>query len=65
MSIFWHFLVRMLRIRLYVGGRRLELLEVNIDAWRISLSEEQVESVLPFDLGFPHDISFVVLSFHC
>jgi len=39
-----------------VGGRKIEHLMDNIDALNIALSEEQVkylESVLPFDLGFP------------
>ncbi|OCH91298.1 Aldo/keto reductase [Obba rivulosa] len=39
-----------------IGGRKVEHLMDNIDALNITLSEEQVkylESVLPFDLGFP------------
>ncbi|KLO05785.1 Aldo/keto reductase [Schizopora paradoxa] len=40
-----------------VGGRKVEHLKANIEALKISLSQEQIEyleSVLPFDLGFPH-----------
>jgi len=40
-----------------IGGRKVEHLMQNIEALSIALSEEQVaelESVLPFDLGFPH-----------
>ena len=39
-----------------IGGRKVEQLNANIDALRISLSHEQIayiESVLPFDPGFP------------
>ena len=41
-----------------IGGRKVEHLEMNIEALNISLSEEQVkyiESVLPFEPGFPHN----------
>ncbi|THH03112.1 hypothetical protein EW146_g10505, partial [Bondarzewia mesenterica] len=40
-----------------VGGRKIEHLEKNIEALEIALSAEQIaflESVLPFDVGFPH-----------
>ena len=40
-----------------VGGRKVEHLMANIDALRISLSDEQIEyieSILPFDPGFPN-----------
>jgi len=40
-----------------VGGRKIEHLYDNIEALDIALSEEQIkylESVQPFDLGFPH-----------
>ncbi|KAI0709650.1 aryl-alcohol dehydrogenase [Cerioporus squamosus] len=39
-----------------VGGRKVEQLEANIEALNIALSEEHIkfiESILPFDLGFP------------
>ena len=39
-----------------VGGRKVEHLMANIEALKISLSDEQIkylESILPFDLGFP------------
>jgi aryl-alcohol dehydrogenase-like predicted oxidoreductase len=41
-----------------VGGRKIEHLEDNIKALSIRLSEEQIEfleSVVKFDVGFPHD----------
>jgi diketogulonate reductase-like aldo/keto reductase len=40
-----------------IGGRKVEQLQGNIDALRIKLSDEQMkylESVLPFDPGFPN-----------
>ena len=40
-----------------VGGRKIEHLHANIDALKISLSDEQIqylESVMPFDPGFPN-----------
>ncbi|KAJ7839193.1 Aldo/keto reductase [Mycena leptocephala] len=40
-----------------VGGRKIEHLMLNIEALDISLSSEQIaylESVVPFDAGFPH-----------
>ncbi|EJD04771.1 aryl-alcohol dehydrogenase [NADP+] [Fomitiporia mediterranea MF3/22] len=43
-----------------VGGRKVEHLMANIEALKISLSDEQIqhlESVLPFDPGFP--VSFI------
>ena len=42
-----------------VGGRKIEHLESNIESLDISLSAEQIkylESIIPFDLGFPHNI---------
>ncbi|KZT08150.1 Aldo/keto reductase [Laetiporus sulphureus 93-53] len=42
-----------------IGGRKIEHLMDNIQALEIALSAEQVaylESVLPFDSGFPYDI---------
>lgn len=47
-----------------IGGRRIEHLQANIEALQISLSEEQIaylESILPFDVGFPNNI-FVSLA---
>ena len=44
-----------------IGGRKVEHLMANIEALKISLSEEQIkfiESVLPFDPGFPN--TFIV-----
>ncbi|KAF8550052.1 Aldo/keto reductase [Imleria badia] len=41
-----------------VGGRKVEYLEANIDALRITLTPEHIkflESVVPFDVGFPHN----------
>ena len=46
-----------------VGGRKVEHLEQNLEGLDIALSEEQIkylESVLPFDVGFPHN--FIVSS---
>ena len=40
-----------------IGGRKVEQLEANIEALNVALSEEHIkylESILPFDLGFPH-----------
>lgn len=48
-----------------VGGRKVEHLLANIEALDISLSEEQIkelESVIPFDLGFPHNF---IVSVRC
>ena len=42
-----------------IGGRKVEHLYMNIEALEISLSKEQIaylESILPFELGFPHDM---------
>ncbi|TEB30570.1 Aldo/keto reductase [Coprinellus micaceus] len=42
-----------------IGGRKVEHLEANIEALEISLTPEHVaflDSVLPFDLGFPHSM---------
>ncbi|PPQ79214.1 hypothetical protein CVT25_002820 [Psilocybe cyanescens] len=42
-----------------VGGRKVEHLVQNLEALEISLSDEQIkylESVVPFDLGFPSSI---------
>lgn len=41
-----------------VGGRKIEHLQQNIAALSIRLTPEQIsflESVKPFELGFPHD----------
>ncbi|TFK30289.1 arylalcohol dehydrogenase [Coprinopsis marcescibilis] len=43
-----------------IGGRKVEQLEQNIEALNISLTEEQIkslESVAPFDPGFPHTMT--------
>lgn len=48
-----------------IGGRKVEQLEANIEALSISLSEEQVkylESIVPFNLGFPHDMVVSIAS---
>ena len=40
-----------------IGGRKVEHLMANIEALEISLTDEQIkylESVVPFDPGFPH-----------
>ena len=40
-----------------IGGRKVEHLNNNIAALDVTLTDEQIkyiESVLPFDLGFPH-----------
>jgi len=42
-----------------IGGRKVEHLEANLDSLAIVLTPEHMkylESVVPFDLGFPHDI---------
>ena len=42
-----------------IGGRKLEHLQANIEAVKISLTDEQVkylEGVLPFDPGFPNSL---------
>jgi diketogulonate reductase-like aldo/keto reductase len=42
-----------------IGGRKVEHLEDNIKSLTVSLSEEQIneiESVVPFEWGFPMDI---------
>jgi hypothetical protein len=42
-----------------VGGRKVENLKDNIEALDISLSDEQIaylESIIPFDLGFPSNV---------
>lgn len=42
-----------------VGGRKVEHLLDNIEALKISLSDEQIhylESVVPFDIGYPTNI---------
>ena len=42
-----------------VGGRKVEHLMANIEALKISLSDEQIkylESLLPFEPGFPHNV---------
>ena len=41
-----------------IGGRKVEHLHANIEALKISLSQEQIEyleSIVPFDPGFPND----------
>ena len=48
-----------------IGGRKVEHLMANIEALKISLSNEQIkyiESILPFDPGFP--MYFIVSRFH-
>lgn len=48
-----------------IGGRKSEHLLANIEALNIALSGEQIqylESIIPFDKGFPHNI-FVSLLF--
>ena len=47
-----------------IGGRKIEHLMANIEALKISLSDEQIqylEGILPFDLGFP--ANFIVSLF--
>jgi aryl-alcohol dehydrogenase-like predicted oxidoreductase len=47
-----------------VGGRKVEHLEANLDALRITLTPEHVkylESIIPFHPGFPHN--FIVSRF--
>ncbi|OCB86603.1 Aldo/keto reductase [Sanghuangporus baumii] len=44
-----------------IGGRKVEQLMANIDALKISLSNEDIkyiEGILPFDLGFP--LNFII-----
>lgn len=50
-----------------IGGRKVEHLYANIEALKITLSDDQIkylESIIPFDLGFPHNI-FVSNFFTC
>ena len=47
-----------------IGGRKVEHLQANMDALKIVLEKEHIdaiESVLPFDLGFPGNlfVSFI------
>ncbi|KAF9069350.1 Aldo/keto reductase [Rhodocollybia butyracea] len=40
-----------------IGGRKIEHLQANVQALKISLTKEQIqflEGVIPFDAGFPH-----------
>lgn len=49
-----------------IGGRKIEHLMSNIEALKISLSDEQIteiESVIPFDPGFPN--TMIVSLFRC
>lgn len=42
-----------------IGGRKVEHLHANIEALDVTLNEEQIEeidSTLPFDVGFPHNM---------
>ena len=42
-----------------VGGRKIEHLQANIDSLKITLTNEHIkylESVLPFEPGFPYDL---------
>lgn len=48
-----------------VGGRKVEQLTANIEALEIALTKEhikEIESVVPFDLGFPHNF---FVSYYC
>ena len=48
-----------------VGGRKVEHLRSNIEALRISLTDEQInylENVLPFDPGFPNNMIVSLIS---
>ncbi|KIJ64507.1 hypothetical protein HYDPIDRAFT_111839 [Hydnomerulius pinastri MD-312] len=43
-----------------VGGRKIEHLHANIEALQITLTQEHIkylESIVPFELGFPHNIT--------
>ena len=49
-----------------IGGRKVEHLMANIEALKISLSEEQIkylESIVPFEPGFPHWLIVSTLDF--
>ena len=49
-----------------IGGRRPEQLYANIEALEITLTKEhiqQIENIVPFDHGFPHNMVFV--SYFC
>jgi aryl-alcohol dehydrogenase-like predicted oxidoreductase len=42
-----------------IGGRKVEQLEANLESLEITLTVQQIrylESIIPFDLGFPHTI---------
>jgi aryl-alcohol dehydrogenase-like predicted oxidoreductase len=44
-----------------VGGRKIEHLKGNIEALKVSLSDEdiaEIEAAVPFDLGFPHSLIY-------
>lgn len=50
-----------------IGGRKVEQLTANIEALKVSLSVEQIEyleSILPFDPGFPSNFSVSPLYSH-
>ena len=47
-----------------IGGRKVEHLKANLDALRISLTDEHIkyiESILPFDPGFPNTMIVSIL----
>ena len=49
-----------------IGGRKVEHLMANIEALKISLSEEQIkdlESIVPFEPGFPHWLIVSIFDF--
>jgi aryl-alcohol dehydrogenase-like predicted oxidoreductase len=48
-----------------IGGRKVEQLEANIESLSISLTPKQIEyleSIVPFDPGFPHTM---IVSYRC
>jgi aryl-alcohol dehydrogenase-like predicted oxidoreductase len=48
-----------------IGGRKVEQLEANIESLSISLTPKQIEyleSIIPFDPGFPHTM---IVSYRC
>ncbi|KIJ64651.1 hypothetical protein HYDPIDRAFT_40385 [Hydnomerulius pinastri MD-312] len=51
-----------------IGGRKVEHLMANIEALGITLNQEQIkylESVIPFDVGFPHSVFGNASSDYC
>lgn len=51
-----------------IGGRKIEHLLANVEALKITLTPEhikQLESTIPFDIGFPYNIIVSGLYSYC